>query len=92
VRIIVLILALVLSACASHPSLKELDCNPSFGSCSASLDPQGYDWYVTTDTECAVVTMETGEKLPVCDYKRLLGQDAEYGIKSCQACVRRAQQ
>ena len=88
-RITYLLLALALSACASGPSLKDLDCDPTFGACSASLEPEGYDWYVATDTECALVTMDTGERLAIFDFKRRLGQGKEYGIKSCQACVKR---
>jgi hypothetical protein len=78
-----------LSACATNPSLEDLDCDPGLGSCSAGLEPDGYDWYVTTDSDCALVTMESGEQLPLCGHRRLLGQDGEYGIKSCQVCVRR---
>jgi hypothetical protein len=88
-RVMMLCLVLTVTSCASGPTLNDLNCDPAFGACSASIDPIGYDWYVMTDTECALVTMDTGEKLPVTGYKRLLGTGSEYGIQSCQVCVKK---
>ncbi len=89
-RVTSLLPALFLFGCSANPRMKDLDCPPALGACSASLDPIGYEWYLNTNTDCAVVTMDTGERLPVCGHRRLLGEAREYGIQSCKACVRHA--
>jgi hypothetical protein len=79
----------LLPACSTNPSIKDLNCDTAYGACSASLEQEGFDWYIATDSDCALVTMDAGEQLPICGHKRTLGQGKEYGIKSCQACVKR---
>ena len=88
-KILISALCLALIGCASTPKLEDLTCDPGLGTCEASLEQEGYTWYVHADTECGVVTLETGEKLPFCGYKRALKGAGEFGIAACQACARK---
>jgi hypothetical protein len=82
-------LALILSSCTSTVRLKDLDCERVLGQCSASIEPEGYNWFVKSDSECGVVTKEDFTTLPFCGYKAYLGQGGDYGIQpgSCRVCV-----
>lgn len=85
-RLCFALLTLVLCACVSGP---HLDCSPAYGSCSASIEQQGTpEWWIVTDTQYALVTLDDGRKLPIAEYKRWMG-NADFGIAKCQACVKK---
>jgi hypothetical protein len=89
VRTMLCVLAAALAGCASNPKEKQLNCDVAFGACSASIEQQGsYEWWVVTDAEYAMVTMDSGKRLPIAGYRRMLGI-GDFGIASCQVCVKK---
>lgn len=85
---VLLLVGMAIAGCASGPRMKDLDCDSSYGNCSASLEPEGYEWFAKADSECGIVTVD-GRQRPFCGYKASLGTSGTYEIQSCKACVLR---